>query len=121
MTADPPTPDSHAELISEPITPTPGTFDTADMGKGLPGLPAEFTWRDRKYRVGILLAKWKVSGPEVGRLGGEKYLRRHYFRIRTTDNSVMTLYCERHTKTRTNPKARWFLYTIERPAPPNPS
>ena len=41
MTADPPTPDSHAELISEPITPTPGTFDTADMGKGLPGLPVE--------------------------------------------------------------------------------
>jgi hypothetical protein len=115
MTADPPTPDSHPELISEPIVPTPRTFDAADMAKGLPGLPAEFTWRDRKYRVGILLEKWKVSGPEIGRLGGEKYLRRHYFRIRTTDQCVMTIYCERHTKSRARSKARWFLYTLERP------
>ena len=121
MTGTDPTPEPRPELISEPITPTPGTFDTADMGKALPGLPTEFTWRDKTYRVGILLEKWKTSGPEIGRLGGEKYLRRHYFRVRTTDQSVMTIYCERNTKNRNRPKARWFLYTLEHPAPLDPS
>jgi hypothetical protein len=107
--------DPHPELVSEQIRPTPGRFDAADLGKALPGLPAEFTWRDRTYRVGILLEKWKVSGPEVGRLGGEKYLRRHYFRVRTTDGHIMVIYCERHTKNRCQPKARWWLYTVQEP------
>ena len=104
-----------AELVSESIVPEPGSFDAADMGKALPGLPRAFTWRDRLYHVGILLEKWKVSGPEVGRFGGERYLRRHYFRVRTTDGSTMVLYCERHLKGRSNPKARWWLYTVQAP------
>ena len=104
---------SRPQLVSERVFPTAGKFDAADMGKALPGLPAEFTWRDRTYRVGILLEKWKVSGPEVGRLGGEMYLRRHYFRVRTTEGHIMVIYCERHTKNRSNPKARWYLYTVQ--------
>jgi len=112
MNRDQPTPVSRPQLISEQIFPTPGSFDVVDMGQGLPGLPSEFTWRGRAYRVDLLLEKWKASGPEIGRLGGEQYLRRHYFRIRTTDGQVMVIYCQRNTRNRAKPKARWWLYTV---------
>ena len=85
------------------------------MGRALPGLPAEFTWRDEPFCVRELLEKWKMSGPEVGRMGGERYLRRHYFRVKTTSGHIMVLYCERNTRNRTRPKARWWLYTIQHP------
>ncbi len=106
---------SHAEFISEPIVPRPRSFDSSDMGRALPGLPGEFTWRDEPYCVGELLEKWKASGPEVGRQGGETYLRRHYFRVKTTSGHIMVLYCERNTRNRTRPKSRWWLYTIQHP------
>ena len=115
MSAHAPAPGTRPQLISEEIGPAPGTFDVADMGRGLPGLPAEFTWRSRPYRLAALLDKWKASGPEVGRLHGQRYLRRHYFRVRTTDGQTMVIYCQRHIASRSRAKARWCLYTIEEP------
>ena len=106
---------SHSEFVSEPILPKRGSFDSSDMGRALPGLPAEFTWRDESFCVRELLEKWKMSGPEVGRMGGERYLRRHYFRVKTTSGHIMVLYCERNTRNRTRPKSRWWLYTIQHP------
>ena len=103
------------ELISERITPKPGSFDAADMGRGLPGVPREFTWRGRSFQLDAVLAKWKESGPERGRLGGERYLRRHYFHLRTTCGHEMVLYCERHVRPGAQAKARWWLYTVQRP------
>ena len=38
-------------LISEPIEPEPGAFDTAAMSRGEPGLPPSFTWRGLTVRV----------------------------------------------------------------------
>lgn len=96
------------EFISEPIEPHPGTFDTHAMGRGEPGLPAVFTWRSIEYRVDRLLSTWKTSTPDMG----EMYLRRHWFRIRTTSGQEMVLYCERQVRNRKKPKARWWLYTI---------
>jgi phosphoribosylglycinamide formyltransferase-1 len=96
------------QFVSEAIEPTPGTFDAAAMSRGEPGLPREFAWRGTTYRVAELLSTWKTSTAERG----EMYLRRHWFRLRTTGGEQMTLYCERQAKNAKRPKARWWLYTI---------
>ncbi len=98
------------QFISEPVAPVPGTSDVQAMGRGEPGLPARFVWRDREYRVAAVLKVWKTSSPEGGT--GRLYLRRHWYTVRTQTGETMTLYCERQARDRTHPKSRWWLYTI---------
>jgi hypothetical protein len=97
------------EFVSEPIMPGSGTFETAPMAAGLPGLPRWFTWRSTRHDVAEVLEAWKASGPEIGRLGGERYLRRHYFRLRMADGAVWVVYFVRHTPRNGSAKRRWFL------------
>lgn len=99
-----------SQFVSELITPVAGTFDAGAMSRGEPGLPTRFTWRGTPYSVADVLTVWTTSSPEAG--SGEMYLRRHWWELRTTSGHVMKLYCERQAKTRRNPKARWYLYTI---------
>src|SRR5262245_26069005 len=96
------------EFVSEPIVPDAGTADASAMSRGEPGLPRSFTWRGKHHTVAEVLSTWKTSTRERGDL----YLRRHWFEIETAAGSRMTLYCERQTKNRNKPKARWWLYTI---------
>jgi hypothetical protein len=103
------------EFVSEPITPHAGTFDAAAMATGLPGLPRGFTWRGAAYRIDEQLETWKASAPEGGRPGGERYLRRHYFRLRMSDGAVWTVYFVRQAPRSGPAKLRWFLYLVERP------
>jgi hypothetical protein len=100
-----------SELISEPLTPIAGSFDTRAMGRGEPGLPAGFTWRERTYAITHVLETWKHSEREGG--SGERYLRRHYFKVRMDDGAVWTVYLIRKTPKSGNVKQRWFLYTRE--------
>ena len=101
-----------ARFISEPIVPVPGAIELGRMARGEPGLPARFIWRDQEYQVADLLEKHKSASPEGGRVGGEMYVRRHWFKIGCRSGEVMTIYCERQTR-HANAKARWWLYTIE--------
>jgi hypothetical protein len=101
------------ELVSEPLTPL-GGFDMAAMATGVAGLPGGFEWRGESYTIVQKLETWKQSGPEIGRLAGERYLRRHCFRVRMNDGTIWTVYCLRHTPRGGSPKRRWFLYSIER-------
>ena len=103
------------QFISEPLTPLSG-FDTSAMARGEPGLPAEFSWRSTVYKVARVLRQWKTSSPEGGVKGAELYLRRHWYEIETQCGRRMTLYCDRQTKNRRKPKARWWLYSIMPPA-----
>lgn len=103
------------ELISEPIKPHAGSFSTSRMGRGEPGLPDGFDWRDRSYEIIQELAAWKKSSREGG--VGELYLRRHYYKLRMSDDTVWTVYFERQAPRSGNPKQRWFLYTVEAGAP----
>jgi hypothetical protein len=102
------------EFVSEPIHPCPGTFASSQMATGLPGLPRAFTWRGEKREVLAILHSWKHSSPEGGRPDAEVYLRRHYFRLRMSDDTVWTVYFLRQAPRGGSPKRRWFLYEIER-------
>ena len=98
------------EFISEPITPGGARTDTSAMATGEPGLPAEFNWRGRTYKIVAKLQQWKDTSSEGGRAGGEVYLRRHYYTLRMSDDSTWTVYFVRHTPRGGPTKNRWFLY-----------
>lgn len=99
------------QFICQPITPVPNTFDTHAMAQGEPGLPHRFLWQNHEYQVLEVLEIWKTSSPEGG--SGEMYLRRHWWKLRTTEGPVMTIYCDRQARHARQPKKRWWLYTIE--------
>lgn len=99
------------EFISEPLTPVRGTANRQEAAIGVPGLPRQFTWRSTTYTVAEVLLTWKASSPEGGTAGNEIYLRRHYWKLRTTDGTVMTVYCLRQARRKQN---RWWVYTVER-------
>ena len=101
-----------ADLISEPIQPHAGTFDTVRMGRGEPGLPKGFVWRGRSAEIVEELRNWKQSSREGGT--GELYLRRHYYKLRMSDGSVWTVHFVRQSPRGRDAKKRWFLYTVER-------
>ena len=99
------------EFVSETIKPLEGSFDTSAMTRGEPGLPTKFTWRDKEYAIAELLEAWKETGPcKSG--SSEIYLRKHWYKIKTIDNMIMTLYFERQPRSKN--KTRWWLYTIEK-------
>ncbi len=111
--------DPQEALISEPIQPLPGSFDPAGMARGEPGLPRVFTWRKQQYTVARLLETWCSYGDDRGRGGGERYLRKHWFRVETTEGKVMTLYFDRQPLRGRGPvKGRWTLYSMGRDQEP---
>ncbi|MBN2445161.1 MAG: cytoplasmic protein [Phycisphaerae bacterium] len=99
------------EFVSEPIEPVAGTFDTAAMARGEPGLPAGFLWHGEKFDVLERLETWKQSSPEGGRHDAEVYLRRHYYRLRMSDGAIWTVYFTRQARAGGSPRRRWFLYS----------
>ena len=101
------------EFVSEAIEPVEGTFDAAGMTRGEPGLPRRFVWQDTEYQVADVLEKWKEAGPcKSG--SSEMYLRKHWFKIKCTDGSEMVIYFQRQSRSKSNNKKRWWLYTIKR-------
>jgi hypothetical protein len=98
------------ELVSEPIKPLK-PFETASLESGEPGLPMRFSWRQKHYSVKRVLHRWCQTG-ECLSGGNERYVRRHYYHIETTDGDEMTLYFERRPHNRTPAGLRWWLYTI---------
>ncbi len=103
------------ELISETITAVPGTFDPAGMARGEPGLPRRFTWRGQEYAVARVIETWRSYGDDIGRSGGERYVRKHWFRIETTEGRVMTLYFHRQpVRGKGAGKGRWVVFSVAR-------
>lgn len=100
------------QFISEPLTPVPGMLDTSGMARGEPGLPRRFTWRDEQHDVADILETWKTSGRDMGEL----YLRRHWYKIRTTGGLVLTIYCQRTGLSggAKKHKSRWWVYSLGR-------
>ena len=102
---------TRAEFVSEPIEPVEESFDTAAMATGAPGLPSRFKWRGTEYEVARVVETWKTAGP-CRNGADERYVRRHNFRILTTDGCEMEIYFDRQVRRGQNAKKRWWLATV---------
>ena len=100
------------KLISEEVKPVTGTYDLSAMTTGAPGFPGKFVWRNREYVLAEVLERWKDTS-DCRHGGDEKYVRKHWYKIRTTCGLIMKIYFERQVKRGSSPKRRWWLYTIQ--------
>ena len=100
------------QLISEPLEPQPGAFNASVMARGKPGLPYGFSWRNQKMVLVEVLKHWKESGP-CRHGSSERYVRKHWYKIRTGNHQIATLYFDRQTHSTSQKKRRWWLYTLE--------
>jgi hypothetical protein len=101
-------------FVGEPIQPEGGSFSVSRMAQGTPGLPREFSWKGRRLPVVQLLEEWKETGPcQHG--SGERYVRKHWFRLKTTGDLELKLYFERQA--RPGAGSRWRLYSTTSPEP----
>ncbi len=98
-------------FVSEPLRPERGTFDATAMGAGAPGMPQRFFWRKRELVVSEILERWKDYG-DCKHASGERYVRRHNFRLRTADGQIVRVYFQRSFG-RGKASARWWLYGVE--------
>jgi hypothetical protein len=99
------------EFVSEQIEPVEGSGNPTGMVKGEPGFPRRFFWRGQEYELAEIQAAWKEDG--LCKSGGsEKYLRKHWYRISTTNGYEMKIYFERQSRSKPQAKKRWWLYTI---------
>src|SRR5476651_1911931 len=101
-----------ASFISEPIVPVEASFDTGGMARGEPGLPQKFRWRKKEFIVEEVLERWKEHG-DCRHGSGERYVRKHGYRVRTTDGTVMKLYFQRSAGLGKLPiKSRWWIHSV---------
>ena len=103
-------------FVSEPITPLDASFDTRLMAQGQPGLPHKFRWRQREFALAQILEQWKEHG-DCKHGSGERYVRKHVFRILTTDGVEMTVYFQRTFGRGRKIVTRWWLLRIDRAEP----
>ncbi len=99
------------QFISEPLKPVTASSDTRSMSTGEPGLPGEFKWRKELIRVESVVRRWKETSP-CRHGSGEKYVRKHWYEIRTDSGRLMKIYFERQARSRLEVKKRWWLFTI---------
>jgi hypothetical protein len=115
-------------FIGEGITPEDMSFSVSPMATGKPGLPRTFSWKGKRFSVLEVLEEWKECG-NCRHGSGERYVRKHWFRVRTTEDLEMRIYFERQG--RSSGGSRWRLYSIRNtepgaaptdgPATPSPS
>ncbi len=73
------------------------------MARGIPGVPRRFRWRGRAFEVAKVEDTWKeLSASPPG--GGDRYVRRHGFTVRTTDGEILKLVAARGSA-----RVRWYL------------
>jgi phosphoribosylglycinamide formyltransferase-1 len=96
-------------FIGEAIHPEDMSFSLSPMATGKPGLPGKFAWKGRTFSVLQVLEEWKEAG-DCRHGSGERYVRKHWFRIRTTENLEMKIYFERQR--RSSGGSRWRLYSL---------
>jgi len=101
-------------FVSEAIEPATDSMDATAMARGEPAMPKRFTWRDKEYTVETVLEAWKETSP-CRHGSGEQYVRKHWFRVRTTAGDEMKVYFERQPKSKRERKRRWWLHTVATP------
>jgi Family of unknown function (DUF6504) len=101
-------------FVGERITPEDASFSLSPMAAGKPGLPSKFSWKGKSFSVLEVLEEWKECG-DCRHGSGERYVRKHWFRVRTTDDLEMKIYFERQA--RSSGGSRWRLYSLRSLAP----
>ena len=99
-------------FVSEAIIPVEGTFSPVPMAVGEPSLPRRFRWRETEVEVSRVIERWKTSDPDQGG-GAERYVRKHWFLIETSDGARMRIYFERQPRSGQS-KNRWWLATLSK-------
>jgi phosphoribosylglycinamide formyltransferase-1 len=99
------------QLISEKLTPITSENAQAII-IGAPLLPVKFVWRGDEYVIGEVLETWKETG-SCTHGSGERYVRKHWFHVRTTQGEEMKIYFERKARSTRQAKQRWWLYTFK--------
>jgi len=103
------------QFVSERIAPVTDSHDTSAMALGEPGLPQVFTWRGETVRVASVLRTWRDTGP-CRHGSGERYVRKHWYEVETTDGRRMKIYFDRTPRGRAR-SPRWWLFSIDSPPP----
>lgn len=101
------------EFVGEPIEPVKGTGDAASMATGAPGVPARFRWRDREIAVREVLDSWKTTGA-CTHGSAERYVRKHWFVVRTACGEELTLTFDRQAATPRAMRAAWWVHSRRR-------
>ena len=96
-------------FVGEAISREDMSFSVSPMAVGKPGLPRKFSWKGKSFSVVEVLEEWKESG-NCRHGAGERYVRKHWFRIRTAEALEMRIYFERQG--RSSGGSRWRLYSI---------
>jgi len=96
------------KFVSEAIIPT---LLAAPAVIGEPGIPIRFHWRDAEYEIARVIEKWKTTG-DCRHGSGERYVRRHWYRVETTDGTEMRIYFERQARSKQNKKRWWLASTL---------
>jgi len=102
------------QLISECLLPVMTEVDACHIIIGAPVLPTKFLWRETQYAVSEVLEEWKETGP-CRHGSGERYVRKHWFRLRMATGEEMKIYFERQARSTKLRQQRWWLYTVARP------
>jgi len=95
-------------FVGEAIKPEDQSFSALSMATGKPGLPSFFSWKGGRFAVQAVLEEWKETG-DCRNGSGERYVRKHWFRITTTDGQEMKIYFERQP--RSSGGSRWRLFS----------
>jgi len=98
------------EFISEEIKPLPEFLDISQSAPGEPALPQKFHWRGEAVEIAEVLRKWK-SASDCTHGSDDRYVRRHWYDIRTTDGRQMRIYFDRNTKPSGHKKRRWWMFS----------
>ena len=101
----------HEELISERLIPVMEEVDARRVVIGAPLLPTRFIWRGSEYAVSEVLEEWRETGA-CHHGSGERYVRKHWFRLRMAGGEVMKIYFERQARSAQEMKRRWWLYSV---------
>ncbi|MBN1458489.1 MAG: cytoplasmic protein [Armatimonadetes bacterium] len=101
-------------FIGEPIVPQPGSFDASMMARGGPGIPRHFAWRGKTHEVLGLIDTWTSREPGKGMDKGYTYIRKHFYRVKTTTGEIMTLEFDRKPQG-SRGRRRWSLFSLETP------
>lgn len=98
-------------LICEPIQPLLSEDPVGPVVSGEPLLPTRFMWRDEEVVVAEVLERWKELSPGTVAMP-DRYLRKHWFRIRTSGRREMKIYFERKARSRAGAKQRWWIFSL---------